>query len=129
MAAYITEAQLASYLQVTIPDGAAEVTVGLANDAVTDVIGDITDWETIPARVRSVALEAAARHWRNPQGYSSVQRKLDDFDTTERREGDALVAPGVYVTPEEEDALLRAVFGNAGRSRVGSIRLRVKDAH
>ena len=129
MAAYITEAQLASYLQVTIPTGDAELTVQLANDAVTDVIGDITAWDTVPARVTAITLEAAARHWRNPQGYSSVQRKLDDFDTTERREGDALVAPGVYVTADEEDALLRVVFGNAGRSRVGAIRLRVKDAH
>jgi hypothetical protein len=124
MAAYITDTELASYLQTTIAPGSADLVVELTNGLVTDVVGDLVD---PPTRVRTIALEVAARAWRNPQAFSSVTVGIDDYDKTVRREGAALAAPGVYLT-ESEEAELRGFLG-VQRSRVGSIRLQVPDAY
>lgn len=124
MSVFITEAQLASYLQATIPTGAAETILELANGIVTDVLGDDYDPATAPVRVKAIALEVAARAWRNPQGYSSVTVGIDDYDKTVRREGAALTRTGVYLTDEELAELL-GLLEVTGPVRAGSIRLRL----
>jgi hypothetical protein len=118
MVAYIDEDALASYLQTTITGGEADLVIELANGLVTDVVGDL---EPVPTLVRAVALEAAARAWRNPQGYSSVTSEIDDYTKTVRREGAALTAAGVYLTDAEEARLLRLV----GVRKAGTITLDV----
>lgn len=118
---YITEADLASYLQVdptTIPAPAMVVT--LANGLVTDIVGDLIP---TPTAVTAITLEVAARSWRNPQGYTSVTVGIDDYDKTTRREGKDQPLSGVYLT-DDETATLLGYLGVATR-RVGSIRLAV----
>lgn len=121
MAEYVTTGDLASYLQVDeVPN--AELVVELANGLVTDLIGDL---DPAPARLRAIALEAAARGYRNPQAYTSVTVGIDDYDKTTRREGKQVDRFGVYLTDEETAELLG--FLGVRRRRVGSIRLSVPD--
>lgn len=127
MADYITEGELSSYLQVKHVAGKNTLTVELANGAVTDVIGDVLNTPAMSSRIKAITLEAAARHARNPLAFSSEQVKTDDYDTTERREGKALTAPGVYLTDGEKDELREHAFGLRG-GRTGTIRLRVPRA-
>ncbi len=124
MAEYIQEADLAAYLRTTITDGQADLFIELANGIVTDVVGNL---DPVPAQVRALTLEVAARAWRNPDGYSSISTEIDDFTKTVRREGDALTAPGVYLTDAETDLLL-GLLGTRG-PQVGSIRLGVPSVH
>lgn len=121
MATYVTETQLASYLRVTIPAGQATTILDLTNNLITDYVGTITP---APAEVTAIAFEVAARAWRNPQGLSSVTRSIDDYDKTERREGDMAMPPGVYLTAEEE-ARLRSYITDRP-ARVGTISLGVR---
>lgn len=123
MAAYIVQDDLASYLQVAVGALNGDLAVRLANEMVTDVVGEL--WPA-PARVVAITLEVAARGVRNPQAYSSVTVGIDDYDKTVRREGAALVAPGFYLTDAERAELLTFVEG-APRRRAGSISLRVPD--
>lgn len=110
----ITTADLASYLRDADLDAtAAGLYVELANGLVTDITGDLS--APFPARARAVALEAAARAYRNPEGATS--ETIDDY--TFRRDG-ATSSGGVYLTPSEM-ALLRGLAG--GGSAVRSVRL------
>lgn len=121
---YITEADLASYLQVdsaSIPVPTMAVT--LANGLIEDLIDVITP---APTTVLAIALEVAARGWRNPQGFTSVTVGIDDYDKTVRREGKDLPPVGVYLTDDERATLLS--YLGVQRRRVGSIRLSVPDA-
>lgn len=122
MTDFITEAELASYLQAPITAGAAALIINLVNGQVGDVVGTLSP---IPMRVKAIALESAARGWRNPQAYSSVTVGIDDYDKTTRREGKALPVPGVYLTDDETAELL--TFVGVKRRRVGSIQLNVPD--
>lgn len=124
MSEFISEEQLASYLQATITTGAAETIIELANGIVTDVLGEDYDPNTAPTRVKAIVLEVAARAWRNPQGYSSVTVGIDDYDKTVRREGSALERTGIYLTDNELAELL-GLLDDVGPVRAGSIRLRL----
>lgn len=95
----ITTTDLASYLRDTsLDEPAAALYVELANGLVSDVTGDLT--APYPAQVRAVALEAAARAYRNPEGASS--ETIDDY--TFRRDG-GTAAGGVYLTAAEQAKL------------------------
>jgi len=122
MADYIDEGDLASYLQLPEVPSDASFPVKMANGLVTDVVGDLAP---VPTRIVTIALEVAARGYRNPQAYSSVTVGIDDYDKTVRREGAALAAPGYYLTPDETAELLGYV--GIRRRRVGSISLQVPD--
>ncbi len=69
----------------------------LANGLITDVVGATA---TVTTKMRSIALEVAARALRNPNGYSS--ERIDDYGynlPAETRQA------GVYLTPSEVSAL------------------------
>lgn len=128
MAEFISEADLASYLQVTIPTGKAALVVKLANGLVTDVVGEV---EVPTTKMIATALEVAARGWRNPGAYTSVTVGIDDYDKTTRREGKDVDKFGVYLTEDEEATLADEKALLAGqvlsRKRVGSVQLQVRD--
>lgn len=116
----ITVDDLASYPGVVLREEATNaLVVDLANGLVLDVVGDLSP---VPTRVRALTLEVAARALRNPEGYTSVTKSIDDWDETVRREGTNEGA-GVYLT-DSERAVLLASLGRPIR-RVGSIRLKV----
>lgn len=122
----ITEAELAGYLQLAdgaVPNDAIVVT--LANGLVTEVVGKYDAAGDVPARVKAITLEVAARGWRNPQAYTSVTVGIDDYDKTVRREGKGADKVGVYLTDEERAEL--GDYAGVLRRRVGSFRVQVPD--
>jgi hypothetical protein len=124
MTDYVTSTTLASYLQLpeeSIPAGA--VVINLTNGLIQDIVGEL---ETTPSWVTAIALEVAARGWRNPQAYTSVTVGIDDYDKTVRREGKGVDKVGVYLTDDEKADLLE--LNGVRRNRVGSIQLSVPDA-
>lgn len=113
---------LASYLGragIAVDDVSADLYVDLANGLVSDVVGEL---DPVPTRVKAIALEVAARGYRNPNGYTSVTTSFDDSSKTWRRELSGSQA-GIYLTDAERDELM----GLAGkrRARAKSIRLMV----
>ena len=99
MADVITADDLAAYLRVTYDelDAGVDLLIDLANGVVQEVTGDLDDYT---ARQRAIALEVAARAYRNPEGYSS--ETIDDY--TYRRDAETRQA-GVYLTASERDEL------------------------
>lgn len=95
----ITPDELASYLRdsAVASDAAIPLLVELANGIAADAYGTVTP---IPARVRAITLEVAARAYRNPEGYSS--ETVDDY--TYRRDAQTRQA-GVYLTVSERGEL------------------------
>ena len=89
----ISDADLASYLRMGSPDATVALFAGMASDLVEDVTGTLG---TVPTRVKAIALEVAARAYRNPNGYSS--ETIDDY--TYSRDTDTRQA-GVYLTATE----------------------------
>lgn len=111
----ITTSQLAAYLRqpVTELDAAASsLYVELANGIVTEVTGEL---DPVPVRVRAIALEVAARAYRNPEGVTS--ETIDDYTW---RRGESTSGAGVYLTPDEYATLARL---SGGTGRVTSVRL------
>lgn len=98
---------LASYLddETALNSDRVQLLVGLANDLVSDNYAG-TDVDNIPARVRAITLEVAARAHRNPNGYSS--ETVDDY--TYRRDSETRQA-GIYLT----DAELADLGGSTAR--------------
>ncbi|MEQ7847725.1 Gp19/Gp15/Gp42 family protein [Nocardioides kribbensis] len=88
----------------------------LADQIVTEAIYPTGLPVTIPARVKAIVLEVAARAVRNPNGYSS--ETVDDY--TYRRDADTRQA-GIYLTDAERIELLGLT--GVQRSGVRSIRL------
>ena len=113
--AIITTDDLASYLRDPAVSGDANAVlyVELANGIVEEVTGTLT---SVPTRVKAIALEVAARAWRNPNGYSS--ETIDDY--TYRRDADTRQA-GVYLTDSERAELV--TYGGKTVRRVGTIPL------
>lgn len=100
----ISDADLASYLRLSAVDSSVTLFAQLANGVVEDITGPLT---TVPIRVKAITLEAAARAYRNPNGYSS--ETIDDY--TYRRDA-ATRQAGVYLTSAEA-AELALYGGNA----------------
>jgi hypothetical protein len=97
--AIITDAELASYLEVPIT-AALTLKVSLANGLIEE-LPYVTIPDPWPTRARSIALEVAARAVRNPDGKSTEQ--IDDYKFT--RDKDTRQA-GVYLTADERAELL-----------------------
>ncbi len=128
MTEFVTAATLASYpgLGLTveqIPDIVIELTNGLIDDVVEDVLGAGVEVDPIPARLRALALEVAARSIRYAAGASSISTAIDDWKKTLRFEGDEFRA-GLYLTDDEEKKIRRWLRGGVRRG-IGSIRLAV----
>lgn len=109
-----TLTELASYLQVdTVPTATGDLLHELTEDLILDVVG-------LPnasnRRVKAIALEVAARAYRNANGYQS--ETVDDY-TYRRASGTG--AAGVYLT-DGERAILVGIRTGSG-SRVRSVRL------
>lgn len=100
--AVITAGDLASYLRdpLLATESSLDLIVELANGMVEEVTGPL---DPVPTRVRAIALEVAARAWRNPEGYSS--ETVDDY--TYRRDA-ATRQAGVYLTADERAELQTA---------------------
>lgn len=104
----IDVAALASYLAIDdlAQDSRAELLIELTNGLIEEVCGE----GPYPAHVAAVALEVAARAYRNPDGFSS--ETIDDY--TYRRDA-ATRQAGVYLTDEERSRLC----GGAPRVKMG----------
>lgn len=114
----IYDDELASYLQVTIPEGKADFIIELANALVREVIGDL---DPVPAVVRAITVEVAARGYRNPSGVTALTKNIEDWSKTQR--WDSSVRGGVFLTDEERAALLAAVPYSLTPTRTGTIKL------
>lgn len=98
--AIITDAELASYLEVSVTPSLT-LKVQLANDLVEGLPYATPLPSPVPARVRAITFEVAARAVRNANGYSS--ETIDDY--TYRRDP-ATRSAGVYLTADEHAELL-----------------------
>lgn len=108
----ISSDDLASYLRESDPDWTTlGQLVELANGIVSDVLGDPAETTT---RAVAITLEAAARAYRNPGGYSS--ETIDDY--TYRLPEDARRA-GVFLTATEQAELVDIVQPSRSSSFVG----------
>ena len=111
-----TLGELASYLQVDAVNPATgtlllDLTTGLVLDVAGNAAAD-------NPRVKPIALEVAARAYRNANGYAS--ETVDDY--TYRR-ASATQEAGVYLTDAERATLLALRNGTASRS-VRSVKMR-----
>lgn len=110
-----TDIELSAYPGVNLDGvtaGTIQLVVMMANGMVTDIIGELTP---VPVRAKAIALEVAARSLRNPEGASSVSKKIDDWTKTIRWEGEGAEEAGVFLTDAEE-AELRRMLAAANRS-------------
>lgn len=110
----IDSSDLASYRGAN-----TDIILELANELVLDIIGDLTP---LPARVRAITLEVAARATRNPDGVTSQTSSIDDWTRTKRWE--AAAQAGVYVSDAERVELLSFLSTTPIQPR-GSIKLHV----
>ena len=100
MADIATLPELASFLQIDLDTATANLLLlDLAQGLITEVIGEQDPWPTI---AKSIALKAAGRAYRNPEG-----TKLDTVGATTQAYNDPLYQMGVYLTPDERAALVR----------------------
>lgn len=105
--------ELASYLQVdTVQAGTGALLHDLTEAVVVDAVGFA---EVSHPRVKPIALEVAARAYRNANGYQS--ETVDDY-TYRRASGTG--AAGVYLTDDERATLIGIKTGYS--SRVRSVR-------
>ncbi len=112
----VTFDEFLAYLR--LPAGAVDVEaawliLSLTDALVREVAGVVAD--PAPPRVRAVALEVAARAYRNPEG--AVSESIDDYSYSRSA---STAAAGVYLTDAERN-ILREV---SGAGRVRSVRLR-----
>ncbi|MET1061745.1 MAG: hypothetical protein ABWX71_02520 [Aeromicrobium sp.] len=128
MTVFITPEELASYPGVGLaPDQVPGIVIDLINEFVDEIVVEtvgIAELEPVPARIRAIALEAAARSIRYSAGASSISTAIDDWKKTVRFEGEEFKA-GIYLTDEEEDKIRAVLLGKESRPTVGSIRLHV----
>lgn len=127
MTVFITPEELASYPGIGLTtDQVPPLVIELINEFVDEIVVDTTgiaELDPVPARIRAIALEAAARSIRYAAGASSISTAIDDWKKTVRFEGDEFKA-GIYLTDDEE-ARIRRILLRRPRRRVGSIRLAV----
>jgi hypothetical protein len=110
MADIYTLDEFDAYLQAT----ANETTATLLRELVTGLIEDIDGRDyselatTATYTTKSIALEAAARAYRNPEGLTSYT--IDDY--TARRDTQNAAPPGLYLTDAEISQLRPVVPRN-----------------
>lgn len=100
----ISDAELVSYLRLSAGDSSTALFASMADELVTEYVGTLT---STPVRVKAIALEVAARAYRNPDGYSS--ETVDDY--TYRRDA-ATRQAGIYLTATERADLLSLAGGD-----------------
>lgn len=99
--------ELASALQTDLDTATANLLLlDLAQGLVTEVIGDQNPWPTV---AKSVALTAAARAYRNPEGL-----RQDTVGGTTGVYNDPLYRMGVYLSDQERADLIRWGNDNGG---------------
>jgi len=121
MTNFIDETGLASYPGVNVSASSAEtlaLVLTLTNGLITDIVGSP---DPVPTRVTAIAYEVAARALRNPEGYESVTRGVDDWKKTVRYANAASLLAGVYLTADE----VKDLRGKKGVKRVKSVGLKV----
>jgi hypothetical protein len=103
--------ELASFLQVDLDTATANLLLlELAQGLITEIIGDLDPW---PVTAKAVALAAAGRAYRNPDG---LKRETVGAVTSEYNAEEM----GVYLTPSELGRLQGHVTGRRGS--MGTIR-------
>lgn len=111
-----TNDELVSYLQV---GDIATTTADLLHDLTENLILDVAGAANVNSpRVKPIALEVAARAYRNANGYSS--ETVDDY-TYQRPSGTQ--EAGVYLTDAERATLLALKAGRSART-VRSVQMR-----
>jgi hypothetical protein len=127
MTEFISAAGLASYPGIKLAESEIPaIVIELINELVDDIVVDatgITELDSIPAKIRSIALKAAARSILYADGASSISTAIDDWKKTLRFEGEDFEA-GIYLTDDEE-AKIRAVLLGEDTPQAGSIRVHV----
>lgn len=104
--------EFASFLQIDLDTATANLLLlDLAQGLITEVIGEQDPW---PASAKSVALAAAGRSYRNPEGLK--QETVGGTTTVYNAE-----EMGVYLTASEVARLVK--WKNGGRARIGTVRL------
>lgn len=112
--------ELASYLQVdAVNPATGALLLDLTEGLVLDVVGVAASGNP---RVKPIALEVAARAYRNANGYAS--ETVDDY--TYRR-ATATQEAGVYLTDTERATLLAVKGGTVSRT-VRSVKMRSASA-
>ena len=92
--------ELASALQSDLDTATANLLLlDLAQGLITEIIGDQDPW---PKTAKTVALTAAARAYRNPEGV-----RQDQVGGTNQVYSDPLYRMGVYLTADERADLIR----------------------
>jgi hypothetical protein len=115
-----TNDELVSYLQV---GDIATATADLLHDLTEELVLDVAGVENANSpRVKPIALEVAARAYRNANGYSS--ETVDDY-TYQRAAGTQ--EAGVYLTDSERATLLALKAGRSART-VRSVKMRSASA-
>lgn len=124
MADVITVADLAAYLDLDELVGVrAELIMELTNGLIAEKWYNPVD--PVPTSVRLLALDVAARAWRNKPGQApleSVTRSFDDSSKTERYVVQRSDSSGAYVYLTDAEL---AILNGPPKSQVGSIRLSV----
>lgn len=104
--------EFASFLQIDLDTATANLLLlDLAQGLIAEVIGEQDPW---PVSAKAVALAAAGRSYRNPDG---LKRETVGGVTSEYNAEEM----GVYLTESERDRLCGWL--NGGRARIGTIRL------
>lgn len=107
MADIATLPEFASFLQTSVDNATSNLLLlDLAQGLITEVIGAQNPWPTI---AKSVALKAAGRAYRNPDG-----TRQDTSGSTTSVYNDPLYQMGVYLTDDERAALVRWSSTNGG---------------
>jgi hypothetical protein len=112
MADIATLPELASFLQVDLDTATANLLLlDLAQGLIIEVIGDLDPW---PVTAKAVALAAAGRAYRNPEG---LKRETVGGVTSEYNAEEM----GVYLTDSERSRLQTQLPGRRGS--LGTIRV------
>lgn len=113
--------ELASFLQTDLDTATANLLLlDLAQGLITEVIGVQDPWPTI---AKTIALTAAGRAYRNPEGL-----RQETVGGTTSFYNDSLYAMGVYLTADERAALSKWLNGPGG-STVGQPQGEFPDPH
>lgn len=109
--ALFTNDEFSIYAQTTIAADNYALLLELVTGLIEDVTGLDYDTDTPTTTVKAVALEAAARAYRNPKGLSSKSEAIGEYSYTDRWEGATAQDFGVFLTAGET-ARLRGVPRN-----------------
>lgn len=102
----ITDTELASYLDTEVTSGLTLI-ASLVNDEINEAwTSPPATVDDVPARVRAMALNVAARAAGNVKGLTSWTKAWDDITVTERMEAGTLEEKrGVFLTDDDLEVL------------------------